>query len=105
MGGALVFRGVVPVIFRAPTSPSFGINLLDLFPYGSFREGLYANNPPKRGFVAVRSDRINSRTTVKNGIISLVFYDPVRVVLPSLEPTEPTLCTSKSGRIDRAMLL
>ena len=40
---ASVFGALSPVAITLLPLHRFGINLLDLFPYGSFRDGLYAN--------------------------------------------------------------
>ena len=40
---ASVFGALSPVAITLLLLHRFGINLLDLFPYGSFRDGLYAN--------------------------------------------------------------
>ena len=48
---ASVFGALSPVAITLPPLHRFGINLLDLFPYGSFRDGLYANTLQKRKLV------------------------------------------------------
>ena len=47
---ASVFGALSPVAITLLPLHRFGINLLDLFPYGSFRDGLYANNVPDLAF-------------------------------------------------------
>ena len=51
-----VFGALSPVAITLLPLHRFGINLLDLFPYGSFRDGLYANTP--RRFCALEHSEL-----------------------------------------------